>query len=112
MKIYNLFIALISNNTDISSKSFMLLWGAFISTLIIVVFTVIEFIRLFTPELSYKPDYFGWTALLGGIGTMVGAVVWGKIKSESYQFRGRFPMDDFKGEEIEDNKNINQEDGL
>lgn len=79
----SVFLRLVTNNTGVSIKSFMLLWGACISTVIILSILCFEAYLLTHSECSYRPNYIGLSAVIASIGTMVGAVVWGKVKGDS-----------------------------
>jgi len=75
-----IFLQLITNNTGVSVKSFMLLWGAMISTFIMIVILSFEWYLLTHPDIDYRPNYVGISAVITATGTMIAAIVWGKVK--------------------------------
>lgn len=75
---------LIRNNTGYSTRSFMLLWGAWFATTLVVHFVAIDW---YCQLMGVEPivNYYGWAAVLSGIAAVVLAVVWGKSKQDSYE---------------------------
>lgn len=79
------FRELITNRTGVSVKSFMLVWGAMIATFIMIVILAFEGYLLTHPKIQYRPNYVGISAVITATGTMIAAIVWGKIKGESFE---------------------------
>ena len=73
----------ITNNTGASSKSFVMIFGIFLSAEVLqvmLILTIIDFIK--TGELNYT----GISLLLGAVATYTLASAWGKVKGEEYEY--------------------------
>ncbi len=82
------FRQLITNRTGVSVKSFMLVWGAGIATIITITILGFEAYLMTHPEVKYRPNYIGIAGVITATGTMIAAIVWGKIKGESFELPG------------------------
>lgn len=74
---------LIKSNSGYSSKSAIMLWGVFMTT-------IWSFFLMYIIHLSviYKVvvNWYGITAVLGGLASLAGVFIWGKVKGESYEY--------------------------
>jgi len=75
------FGSLIKSNTGVSSKSFVLVISALLGSLFILEIMFILIVDLFT-DLTIDSDLMGLTAVIGAIGSFIGAVFYFKVKSE------------------------------
>lgn len=82
-RLKNFYVKLVTNNTGVSTRSFMLIWGAMYAMFITLHFMFFDYISTFT-EYQNDINYYGWAAVLGGISAVILAVVWGKSKSDTY----------------------------
>ena len=92
----------ITNNTGVSSKSFIMVSGMFLAaevTQVMLVLTVWDYIT--TGSLNYT----GVALLLGGLSSYTLASAWGKVKGEQHEF-------DSNNEEIQETPSLNKEDNI
>lgn len=66
----------------------MLVWGAGIATIITITILGFEAYLMTHPEVKYRPNYIGIAGVITATGTMIAAIVWGKIKGESFELPG------------------------
>jgi len=92
-------ISLLTNNTGVSIKNYLLFWISIIITIVLLVVLSFEWYLLKHPNVDYHPDYIGISAIITAFGTMAAGVIYGKIKDNG------FGSSDF-------GRGINKEDGI
>lgn len=80
MKWKDILLALLKNNSGVSAKNFMLIFSAVFTLLFCGSFITLEFMRFNHNPDNFTIDYAGWALMLGGIGSLWCAIIWGKIK--------------------------------
>lgn len=91
----------VTNNTGVSSKSFVMVSGMLLAaevTQVMLVLTILDFIK------SNELNYTGISLLLGALATFVLGSAWGKVKSEEYEYYPEEPTDK--------SPSLNKEDGV
>lgn len=77
--LYDLHVSIITNDTGVSSKSYIMVMGVWIGwevTQVMLVLTILDFAH------TGILNYVGVTALLGGLSALILASAWGKTKSD------------------------------
>lgn len=74
---------LLRENTGYSTRSALLVWGMCFATLLTVHFVAIDWVAMFL-RINNPVNYYGWGIVLGGIATVVLAVVYGKAMKDKY----------------------------
>lgn len=108
-KVLHFFKDLVRSNSGISVKSFIMLWGAGISTLVIVWYLTMKTIEMFTDYVLHN-NWAEFTAVIGSLSVFILASVYGKVKGEQSYYGYRSYEQDYQ--EPKDDANINMEDGV
>lgn len=86
---------LIKTNSGYSSKTVIMLWGVFMTTM-----WSGFLMRIIHLSVIYKVEvnWYGITAVIGALATLAGVFIWGKVKGESYEYMNNNlpPVDETK----------------
>ena len=108
-KIFRFFKNLVTSNSGTSVKSFIMLWGAGISTLVVVWYLTMKTIEMFTDYVLHN-NWAEFVAVIGSLSVFILATVYGKVKGEQSYYSYRNSEQDYT--ESKDSTNINMEDGV
>ena len=102
-KILRYIDALITNDSGKSSKSFVVVWGVSMSTLIILWYLTMKTIEMFT-NYVLNNDWTDFVAVLGSISVFILASIYGKVRGEQSYYSSLT--------NVEESESINKEDGI
>ena len=102
-KILSYIDALITNDSGKSSKSFVVVWGVSVSTLIILWYLTMKTIEMFT-NYVLNNDWTDFVAVLGSISVFILASIYGKVRGEQSYYSSLT--------NVEESESINKEDGI
>ena len=75
---------LITNNTGVSIKNYMLLWASVIFAVDLFIVLGFEWYLMLHAEVTYRPNYTGISLIITAFGSMFAALIYGKIKDNGY----------------------------
>lgn len=107
-RILHFFKNLVISNSGTSIKSFIMLWGAGISTLVVVWYLTMKTIEMFTNYVLHN-NWTEFVAVIGSLSVFILATVYGKVKGEQSYYGSRYERD---YSETQEDDNINMEDGV
>lgn len=94
-KLLRFYSSLIRANSGVSSKSYVMVWGTIVSTVVLFFFLTMLIIESII-KVEVCINWFEFSGVIGSISVLILASVWGKVKGEQYYYEnnpGQDPND-------------------
>ena len=96
-RLLKFYVSLIRSNSGVSSKSYVMVWGTIVSTIVLLFYLTMLVIESFS-EVKAHINWIEFSSVIASISVLILASVWGKVKGEQYYFENNNKEEDNSGE--------------